>query len=175
MKISVKRCRGITCQLIAVSVVFEVIAVVDVFVNGTQMLSVNEPSQIVSGPFQRVGVPITCVVYISTCTRDLIQGPLEAVVCCEENALVFRTGIDYFHDVNFTACSPNAVGRVRWQHPDSRPHAIARGGFRTYFDASVLEVEFVNRAHTRRCVIAVANAFLPRLDYERRLPVNLLN
>ena len=166
MKISIKRCRGITCQLIAVSVVFEVIAVVDVFVNGTQMLSVNEPSQIVSGPLQRVGVPITCVVYISTCTRDLIQGPLEAVVCCEENALVFRAGIDYFHDVNFTACCPNAVGRVRWQHPDSRPHAIARGGFRTYFDASVLEIELVDGAHTRRGVVTATNALLTRFDYK---------
>ena len=110
MKISVKGCGRISCELITVRAVFEVVAVVHVLANRTQMLSINKPTQVVAGPLKRVGVPITRVVHVGSSGCDLVQWPFKTVVRREEYTLVLGACVDHFHDIDFATGSPDTVG-----------------------------------------------------------------
>ena len=72
MEITIKRRRGITRKLIAVCIVLEVVAVINVFANGSQVLTINKPTEVIAGPFERICMPIGGIAYVGTFTRNLV-------------------------------------------------------------------------------------------------------
>ena len=148
MERHIEGCTTFLCR-VTVFLILEVIAVVVICANGVEVLTVNEPADVLLAPLNCIGMHFARVVEFYRVPHDAIQRPFETVVCSEENVLVLSPSIHHFENVGLTRRRPNPISCVARQHPYSGPQTLAWRRRRAYLDAAEFEVKFIKASHAR--------------------------